>query len=315
MVAIFSSLLLFFSAMLSAQEWCTEENAVLSRAAAENKPIVLACIGSDLCPWSQKMYDEILSQNIFSSAMKEETILWLCCLRADGDAKEEKFREKYKIEECPVLLLLDPKGREFARFEYLPLEPQIFADHLLETVSDFKEVCIALTEKRGKKDPVLWQELYHKSQRFSSLDFKKRVLERGIAEDPGIDLLLEKYALVLQQNGQKSSLAKTCKKHLIARDPDNHLKVHFKIAMAEFHAALHSKKNSKKVLKPLMHYLAHFQDKDQENIWNVEMAIAQFFFNENRKPSALDYAKRAYSHCPESMQEEIAASIAYIASH
>ena len=313
MVAIFSSLLLFLSALLSAQEWCTEESAVLSRAAAENKPIVLACMESDFCPWSQKMFDEILSQKIFSSAMREESILWLCRMRAEGNAKEERLREKYKIEECPVLLLLDPNGREFARFEYLPLEPQVFADHLLEAISDFKEICIALKEERGKSAPKRWQELYHKSKRFSSIDFKKLVLERGIAEDPGVDLLLEKYAFALEQSGRKSSLAKTCKKRLIARDPENRLKVHYKIAMAEFHAAAHTKKSSKKILKPLMHYLAHFQDK--ENIWNVEMTIAQFLFKEQRKQSALDYANRAYSQCPESMQEEIAASIAYIASH
>ncbi len=319
MLVIISTLILVLSsfASLAASEpvmhWTTEEGTVLDQALCENKPIVLALVGKDFCPWSQKMIGEVLSQVSFVEKMKNQAIVWQYPLYAEGDLKEERIREKYKIDECPSILLLDPKGREFARFGYLPLDANGFAELLLETIEDFKEICIALEENQGKNDARKWLEFYRKAKQFSSADFKKMVLERGVKEDSGTDLLIEKYIYLLEQNKLKSPAVQVCKKMLIERDPENRLGTHFKIAMAEYHKSVKAK-TPKKALKPILRYLERFEEKDKENVWNAEMVIANYLFAQHIKEKAIAYAKKAYEHAPDFLKESIASSISYMES-
>jgi protein disulfide-isomerase len=260
------------------------------------------------------MEEEVLSQQAFMEKIVPHALLWSHPLHADGSLGEKRLRDKYKIEECPMLLLLDPRGREFARYGYLPLDPVNFAEQLVDTMEDFKEICLALNEKEPK-NAAYWMELYQKAKQFSSSDFKKLILERGIQEDSSDELLLEKYALLLEQNGIKSHFTKKCKKKLLEQDPENQQGTHYKIAMIEFHSALNEKKISrhpKKALHPLLGYLKRFQDKDRDNAWNAEWTIANYFLGLKSKKKALEYAKRAYSHSPEDAKENIAKSIAYM---
>jgi hypothetical protein len=319
---IFSTLVIFLSISASVRAgdllmpWCREETDALQRASEENRPIVLAFVGADFCPWSQKIIGEVFAQSVFLEKMQQRAVLWQYALQAEGNSKEEQMRKRYKIEECPTILLLDPKGREFARYGYLPLDAEGFADRLVETIADFKEICAALDAPEGK-EKTNWQELYRKAQQFSSMEFKKLVLERGIRENGGSDLLVDKYELILKDHKIRSTVAREWKKMLLQKDPDNHLGLHFKMAMAEFHkccAGHKVKKDPKKALKPLLHYLEHFADKDKENVWNAEMTIAQYLFAAKKIEHALAFAKKAKEHAPEAMKEGIGAAIAYMES-
>ncbi len=274
--------------------WCMEEADVLNQARQKNKPIVLAFVGKDFCPWSQKMIGEVLGQETFVEKIKSEAILWQYTLHAEGNSKEDRMREKYRIDECPTILLLDPKGREFARFGYLPLDKQGFADQLLEVIADFKEICIALDENRGKNDANAWQEFYRKAKQFSSIDFKKLVLERGVQEDPGTELLIEKYAFLLEHNKIKSPAARECKAMIIQRDLENRHGTHFKIPrwrkFPQICKCAKCEKKSKKSVKAsfaLFFISEHFEETDKENIWNIEMVIANYLFGAQKKKRAL----------------------------
>jgi protein disulfide-isomerase len=319
LLAIFSTLFLSFLCPLAANEmfqWGTEEARVLHLARGENKPIVLAFIGADFCPWSQKMIDEVLGSSAFVNKMCPEAILWQCSLHADGNAKEDQMRHKYKIEECPTLLLLDPQGREFARFGYLPLDALSFAEQLIETIVDFKEICSALQEPAHKYDAKKWQELYGKTKQFSSTDFKKLVLERGVQEDTGTDLLLEKYIFLLEKNKLKDRAVRSCREKLTQKDPDNRFGTQFKIAMADFHKlSAKSTKHPQKILRPLLRYLQRFEDIDKENAWKAQMAIAHYLYSLHIKDSALEFAKKAEQNVPEATKGSIAEFISYIQSH
>lgn len=300
------------------KNWSTEEAAVLRRAREENKPIVLAFVGVDFCPWSHKMTVEILEQESFIEEMGDEVILWQYPLHSEINPQEDRMRSKYKIEECPTIVVLDPQAREFARYGYLPLEPRVFAKHILKTIADFKEICIALNEHRGTNDVKMWSELYHKAKQFSSQEFKKIVLERGVQEDPGIDFLIEQYTFLLESSTYKNSAVKKCKEKLLRKDPENRFGIHFKIAMAEFHKNVSEKKSDKhpkKILRPLLRYLEHFENKDKDNVWNAEMVIAHYLHAIHAKQSALEFAKRALQRAPESQKQNIANFLTDIESH
>ncbi len=317
--AIFSTLFLFSLCPLAANEmfqWGTEERQVLYQARDENKPIVLAFIGADFCPWSQKMIDEILGNPAFVNKMSLKAVLWQCVLHADGNAKEDLIRHKYKIEECPTVLLLDPQGREFARFGYMPSDALSFAEELIEVIADFKEICISLQGPLHQFDANKWRELYIKTKQFSSADFKKLVLERGVQEDPGTDLLLEKYAFLLEKNTLKNRAVRSCRQKLLQKDPDNRFGTHFKIALADFHKlSAKSSKHPQKILRPLLRYLQRFEEKDKKNAWRAQMAIAQFLYSMHIKDGALEFAKKAEKNVSESAKESIVEFISHVQLH
>src|SRR3977135_2383930 len=113
--------------------WHTEEMHVLNKACDENKPIVLALIGPE-CPWSQKIKEEILDQEAFVEKISPHTILWQYVFPVERNAQEEDMRRRFKIHTCPTILLLDPQGREFARFEYERMDASAFAVRLLDVI-------------------------------------------------------------------------------------------------------------------------------------------------------------------------------------
>lgn len=310
------SILLFLSSYLymaqanaGVENWCIDEMHILETASHENKPIVLAFIKMDDCPWSQKMKEEILYAEEFIKKMRPHVLLWHYFLHSGANPQEEAMRKKFKIDTCPTVLLLDPHGREFARFGYQPLDAQAFGGYLLDVISDFKEICAALDGRHPKDESIKWKDLYHKSKQLSRPEFKKIILEKGIKEDPSADLFLEKYLFLLENNKLKDKVVKECRQMLIDRDPKNHLGTHFHIALAEFHKLNDrekTKKNLQKTLSPLLCYLQLFEEKDTENAWRVEMVIANYLLSRQKLESALAFAQKAYQHAPEAMKNTIA---------
>ncbi|HEY2811438.1 MAG TPA: hypothetical protein VGJ00_08635 [Rhabdochlamydiaceae bacterium] len=317
MRTIFSILFFLLAGLAQANtlpllNWREEEAAIKEKAQEQNQPILLAFIKAD-CPWSA-LLREVLENLDFSQVLEQRALVCFYTLHAEGEAEETALREKFAIEQCPTLLLLDPKAREFARLGYLSLEAAAYAECVSDLVADFRTICRVLTKEEGK--PKNWLELYHKAQQLSCKEFKKIILDRGIRENPDIALLLEKYQALLEEHSLKSRSVRECRHQLIQRDPHNRLGVHFKLAMADFHkrVALKGRKSPEKILQPLMQYLKRYEKKDKDNAWRAEMEIAHYLAGLDRYGNALEFARRAQAHAPQDMREGIAASIEYMQS-
>jgi len=131
---ILSAILLGASSVFAGEGWQTDYKAALEQASKENKAVLLDFTGSDWCGWCIKMDKETFSQADFKKfAEKNLVLVELDFPRSKPQSAEVKkqnseLQAKYGIEGYPTLVLLDSKGKELARANYVEGGPKAFAD-------------------------------------------------------------------------------------------------------------------------------------------------------------------------------------------
>jgi protein disulfide-isomerase len=302
-------LLCSISVIYCLDEWQLEEVRVLETAREENRPIVAAFLGSD-CPWSEKLHKEVLESPLFLKSAGREAVLWLVTL---GHKEEDKvYLQKYHVQKCPLFLLLDPRGKEFARFESMSQDAMDCAKKILSLIENFHEVCSVLDQNEIHFEEKKWFELYHKAKELSVPCFKEVILERGLREEKGNCFHLKKFETLLEKHKLKHPQVLKVKQQLLDRDPDNVFGTHFKVAVLEFQkiaSRLKSKDRPEKALMPLLQYIHKFGKKDPKNLWKGELMIAEFLFTKNFIVKALEHAEAAYSAAPDTAKLQIAKTI------
>src|SRR5690242_15373956 len=97
------SFLLIFWIGLTA--WEVDFALAEQKAQKEGRPLLVAVLGSDWCPWSKKFADEVLNQKEFEEGLGEDLI----AVRFEY-SDQPQLREKLKIEQVPSLVLLTSSG-------------------------------------------------------------------------------------------------------------------------------------------------------------------------------------------------------------
>jgi len=126
---------LLFCSLLSVQAfsvtWTEDYTEALQTAQASGKPMLLAFVGGEWCPWSDKLIVEVLDSYGFLSHVKDSFILVRVDFPYTGMCLEsEKLKEKYHVHQLPTLVLASAEGEEITKFGYLPLEAPEFAAHV-----------------------------------------------------------------------------------------------------------------------------------------------------------------------------------------
>lgn len=293
-------------------QWQIEEKNIVASAQAKNRPIVAVFLGED-CPWSKKMQQEVLESRYFLKRIDEEAILWIHSLKQNEEEKE--CIQKFQIHKCPLIVLLDPTEKEFARFEYIPLDAQGYTEAIVTQIENFQEICTALDQEDENFEEQKWQEIYQKAKKLSVPCFQQVILERGLRKEKGHYFHLEKFSTLLKNHKIKHPQIRKAKQQLLSRDPENKLGLHFKVAVLEFQkiaSRLKSKDGPEKALMPLVQYIKRFGKKDAENYWKSELMIAEFLYTHQLNSAALEHAEAAYMESPEAMKPQIAETIAYM---
>lgn len=312
-VFIFCFLVCFTPFVSSSQYRKNEEVQVLKDAKKKNFPIIAVFLGKQGCPWSQKLQDEVLENIQFHQKIGDEVVLWQ--VELFGKEEERELREKYQIQVSPLILLLDPQGKEFARLEYIPLDAAGYADEIHSLIEGFQEVCLALESDERVFEEEKWQNLYSKSSRFSAPCFRQIILERGVQLEKGTFFHIEKYADMLEKSKRKHPQVKLAKKWLLECDPENHYGTHFKVAVLEFHSLLKKLKNKDRLtkpVKPLLQFVQNFRHKDKDNLWKAELMIANYLFSKNLVSQALSHAKISYDAAPDADKPQVVEAISYM---
>ncbi len=307
---VLNCILLFFITTLNSVTRF-EEQKILKDALAKNRPIVAVFLSSN-CPWSTKLQQEVLESPLFFEKTSREVVLWPLFLQQSEE--EKAFLQKYHVQKCPTLLILDPKGKEFARFEYVPLDAAGYAEMIVSQIESFHEICIALAQNDDNFDEEKWRELYQKAKKLSTPCFKQVLLERGFRKEKGSFFHLEKFASLLDKYKIKHPLVRKAKKQFLDRDRDNEQGFQFKVAVLEFQklaSRLKSKDRPEKALRPLLKYSQAFQKKDPQNYWKSEWMIAEFLYTKNSLISALEHAQAAYLAAPDSEKQQIAETVSF----
>lgn len=300
-------LIAVFNFVYTEEPWKLDEQRVYQTAQRENLPIAALFLAEGKCPWSQKLSQDVLSNAHFQNQIRAHAILW-------APAQSQPLQQKYEIKEYPQVLLLDPQGKEFARFGYLPLDAAGYVDAVACLTQNFQDVCIAMEQEEGTIDEEQWINLYLKAKTLSAPYFKQVILEQGLKKEKGNFFHLEKLKGAFEKHKLKNPQVVKLKSELLKRDPDNKWGTHFKVALLEFQKATSrkSKGRPEKVIKPLLRYIQTQGKRDAENLWKAEVAIAEFLFEKKALTSALEHIQAAYEAAPEAMKPLVAETLLYM---
>jgi hypothetical protein len=164
-----------------------------------SEPKVIGIFGGEACPWSKQLRSEIWESPAFQDLLTAAAI-----------QKEEKPASINEVE-TPILILYSAQGEEIGRLGFLIIPPEKY-------VSLFKEM---LTIHQLSQNPTALNigqllQVYRKCQVLNMKTCEERILEVGIAQDPGVDFLLEQYAKVCKTEHRK---AHKIKAEIRARKP------------------------------------------------------------------------------------------------
>jgi hypothetical protein len=297
--------------------WHLDFEEAREKAKQEQKPLLITFVGPNWCPHSDQIEEEILSDVKWQAAAEREAIL--VRIEIPEEFSEETYpgkeiQEKFAVEECPAIVLVEPSGEEISKLTFLPISAKELLKTIHTTLEDYQNVC-RLT--KGQLEALKIEELkalYAKAEHLADTTLKQNVLNQGLKKDPSPHFLLEQYSNLLTSGKLNMWKKHTIRKKIVERDPDNTEGALRKLAVLDFEA-LASVKRPKKadaVVAPLIKYLQEFSSSDRKGAWEIEMKISQYFFSQNQIEQALVHAKSSYALAPEEVKEEIAMSINYL---
>jgi protein disulfide-isomerase len=297
--------------------WMTSLDEATRVAKESNKSLLIACVGAQWCPWSKRMISDVLSRPEFIDALKSDFVLVWCDFPISASEPASScsaLKEKYKIQLLPTLILTTSSGEEISSYGYLAMEPKEFAQHIEDSLHSYQELSPALSSL-GSLGGELLQELYTKAVKAGFAAYREKILEAGLKSSPTAFFLLERYADLLKVRSRKDPEVARLREKICKADPKNQNKTQFRLAMLDFEkAAAHQEKDKeiKRALKPLLEYVEKWGESDQENLWRVEMALAQFLFSKGKLAAAIEHAKASQRAVPEESRVEVMQTVDYL---
>lgn len=276
-----------------------------------NHPLLIAFLGPNDCPWSQKLDQEVLNDKEFIENIASDLIIFKVQF-----GKNSQLKEKYQIQEYPFFVLVDSTGEQIARIQYVPLSSKDFAFSIKELLYDYNFIKMAIKNDFLLEMPFEQLKLlYQKAERLENDAFKTAILEKGLQLDIGGYFLFKQYIAFMEKGTMHDFKVLKLRHKILGRDPKNEHGTHLKVAICEFETLVKKSKKVQRTLRPLMNYVHEFGKKDQENLWKVEMMIAEYLFTHNFVEEALKHAELSKVAAPESARENVSQSIEYFKAH
>jgi hypothetical protein len=131
-----------FSVHLLDAPWLRDASFAQEEARALGRPQLVAFTGSDWCPFSGALIDDLLgTEEFLNAAAREYVLLWVDSplgTRARSlvhePARNQKLRERYRVVDLPRVLVIDGEHDVVAEVGF-PLEGELpFVDHLRSLV-------------------------------------------------------------------------------------------------------------------------------------------------------------------------------------
>ncbi len=298
-----------------AKNWSRDLEESFLQAQQEQKVLIVAFLGENWCPWSEKLKRDVLNAPEFLRCFEGIGHFAVALIDQEGSTHNKALQKVFHVDQTPTVILFDYSHEEIARLGFLPVTPEQYAQSAIKLIEQFEEVITFLKNPRGGATEEEIKSIYLKAKELSSRLYKNQILQMGLKREKGSFFLLEKYEDLLKQFKLKSQVVQKVRKQLIEKDPDNKRGTQLKIALLEFDA-LSSKESGKnkidKVISPLVHYLKKFGKQDRENLWKVEMMIAQFLFTKKEQEQALAYARASLAEAPDEMKQQVQEMVDYL---
>lgn len=329
MARIFLSLCLLWIAPLlegasstqtSKLNWQTNYEEAVSQSKSGKKPLLLFFTGSDWCGWCHKLENEVLLTTDFSDAVGDKFIFVMVDfpLRSPLEpkllAQNKELQKKYDVKGFPTIVLLDEQQQQIGVSGYRPGGATSYAEHLLKMIQDFKtyKKKISLLNQTSTPQEEL-QALYGKACELCRPEDASKIIRLGVQKKDNHFFLLEKFRFLANEGQIHDAEAQAVRQQLLAQDSENASKTHYEVAVIEFEA--YSEEMEKEnyapeiAVAPLVAYIERFGEKDSENLWRLNMIIAQVFLDKDKPKEALKYAEASHASAPEGIQNDILAFI------
>lgn len=295
--------------------WSQELDKAFLQAQEEQKILIVAFLGDGWCPWAEKIKNDVLNAPEFLKSLKGVALCAAVSLDEEESERNKELREIFHIDQSPTIVLFDYSQEEIARLGFLPLSAKDFAAQVLALAQDFEEVIAFLKNPKAATSEERITQLYLNAKKLSSKSYLDQLMQIGLKKEKGSFFILEKYAQVLEKSKFKSEAVQKLRKELMDKDPDNRMGTQLKMAVLEFQklgAKVKGKRSIYKAVSPLVHFAEKFGKNDQENLWKVEMMIAQFLFTKNEREQALVHAKASLQAAPENVKPEVKDVVDYM---
>lgn len=294
--------------------WGQNLELALKRAQAENSWVLVALLGQEGCPWSEKLEQEYLQARPFVKDLTSDAQL-VSLSQQFHKPEFEKFTQAYKVEELPLFLALDGNGQEMFRLGFLPIDPLEFSRQIKLLAKTYRELAEAdLCKTFTSCSEELLKDFFLKASQLGNLNFLDTILKIGMQKDQDGFFSFEKYRQLILQGLTAHTETRKLRKKIEAKDPKNEKGLQFKLALLDFEAMQDDDKRNtmQTVLQPLFRYLHRFGKTDTENLWKVELLIAQFLYGKSRTPEALKHLQRSLLAAPDEQKQVIEGTINYL---
>lgn len=309
----------FGSTEASGIKWTESYEEGVQQSKKESKPMILFFTGSDWCGWCTKLENEVFDTQAFAESAGNDYVFVKLDypMNKTQDMKiveqNKQLQKKYDIRSYPTIVVLDPTQQQIAITGYRAGGGAEYSKHLKKIVDEYKEYKAKVTKLDDKASGTELKSLYKKANEFQAHDDIVRIVNIGMKSDRHDFFQMERYRMLGKEGMSHSAEALALKEQLLANDPDNSHLTHYQVACIDFNACSEEmNKNSTSAevaVAPLSDYVKAFGEKDKENIWRIEMIIAQVYQDQNEIEKALNYARSALSNAPESMKSDIALAI------
>jgi protein disulfide-isomerase len=302
--------------------WTTSYEDAVSQAKASSKPLLIFFTGSDWCQYCKKLDKDVLTQPEFISETADKFIFLLADTPSNSSnsqlmAQNRQLQRKFDIRGLPTIVLFDAKQqRTIGSVGYTKNSPKAYADHLLKMVNDYsgyQQKMQKVEQGQLSLSGMELKQLYHQALQLKLENDARRIVRLGLDSDQKIFFQLERYRFLAQEGQGHDSEATAIRQQLLAADPENEHKIPYQIAVIDFEAYREDVESDnyspEAAVRPLVTYIERFRLQDKENIWKLDMIIAQVFLDKNEPSEALKYAEASYQEAPATVQPEIALAI------
>ena len=246
-----------------------------------SQPTVVAVFGSPTCPWSFQLQEEVWKSASFQTLLKEAGM-------------QPRVRKATGSEpETPLLMLLSSQGKEIGYLGYLPIPPEKYVA-LFEEMLQIENLTLHL------KNPTVEQLLllYRKSRLYNMRASEEKLLNAGLALDPGVHFLLEHYAKLCKDHPRK---AKKIKEEIRKRSPASS-SVEWQLATLLSEAKHERGEELKEIIRPLEKYLRRYGDQDIDLRWKCHLLLGEIYQEKNQLQQAKDHFRQAVEEAPVEVQ-------------
>ncbi|MCZ7649574.1 MAG: thioredoxin family protein [Planctomycetota bacterium] len=194
--AVLAAMLCLAGARAEDKLWTEDFAAALEKAEKDKKDVLLDFTGSDWCHWCVQLKGEVFDQEAFKKAAPEHFVL----VELDfprGKEQNEAVKQQNKmlaqtfgIEGFPTVILLDGKGRPYAKTGYQPGGAEKFLEHLA-----------GLRQKRAARDELFAKaDAAQGAEKAKHLDEALQTVSAQVGSLAGYDEVVEQILAADAEN-------------------------------------------------------------------------------------------------------------------